>query len=293
MHIASLIHLLSIATGWWAFLVCLMLFFKTRKTITLYLSFFCGAMTLMILGIGIGHYGRVVGDDFLQASTIIGALGGNLFIIIMPLLVYRVFGLPFTSLVRTVSMGFSIFILCMSIVYLFVVQLDTLLIMLQISIFMVLGYCVLLAGLKMNSVGVVETRRFLKTVSFTTLLFFPLLMADSLVGQLVFLPYDLSLPIFFLIITIQIAIFALTHLDQPAYYTDDKLTDHCVSSLGLTSREKEIVESLLKGNTNKEISEELFISTKTVENHLSNIYQKTGVKNRTQLVNMIHSHSSA
>jgi len=51
----------------------------------------------------------------------------------------------------------------------------------------------------------------------------------------------------------------------------------------ISDREKEITLLLLKGNTYKEISEELFISMSTVKTHASNIYKKCGVKSRNEL----------
>jgi DNA-binding CsgD family transcriptional regulator len=51
----------------------------------------------------------------------------------------------------------------------------------------------------------------------------------------------------------------------------------------LTGREREIVECLLKGRSNAEIGEALFISVGTVKNHVYNIYRKLGVKSRGQL----------
>jgi DNA-binding CsgD family transcriptional regulator len=53
---------------------------------------------------------------------------------------------------------------------------------------------------------------------------------------------------------------------------------------GLTARENEIVALLIAGKTNNEIAETLFISAKTVETHLYNIYRKTDVSSRVQLV---------
>lgn len=55
----------------------------------------------------------------------------------------------------------------------------------------------------------------------------------------------------------------------------------------ITGREWEIVDRIVKGKTNNEISDELFISIKTVKNNISNIYKKTGVKNRVQLNNLL------
>jgi DNA-binding NarL/FixJ family response regulator len=48
----------------------------------------------------------------------------------------------------------------------------------------------------------------------------------------------------------------------------------------LTTRELEILRLILAGYTNKAIAAEIFISEKTVEFHLDNIYRKIGVCTR-------------
>ena len=52
----------------------------------------------------------------------------------------------------------------------------------------------------------------------------------------------------------------------------------------LTKREKEIFELLIKNKTTYEIGEILFISEKTVRNHISNVIQKLGVCCRSQAI---------
>lgn len=52
----------------------------------------------------------------------------------------------------------------------------------------------------------------------------------------------------------------------------------------LSSRELEVLDLLSKGLTNKEISQRLLISEKTVKNHLYSIFKKLGVQDRTQAV---------
>lgn len=52
---------------------------------------------------------------------------------------------------------------------------------------------------------------------------------------------------------------------------------------GLSPREVEIVTLVLEGRSNHGIEEELFISQRTVKNHLYNIYRKLRVKNRLEL----------
>ena len=52
----------------------------------------------------------------------------------------------------------------------------------------------------------------------------------------------------------------------------------------LTNREKEVFSLLVKNYTTKEIAEKLYISEKTVRNHISNVMQKLEVKARTSAV---------
>ena len=60
--------------------------------------------------------------------------------------------------------------------------------------------------------------------------------------------------------------------------------DHYFDKYGVSRREREIILLLLKGKSNKEIEDELFISMGTVKNHIYRIFQKLEVKNRGQLV---------
>lgn len=52
----------------------------------------------------------------------------------------------------------------------------------------------------------------------------------------------------------------------------------------LTKREKEVFELLVQDKTTRDIAGELYISEKTVRNHISNAMQKLGVKGRSQAV---------
>ncbi|HLR03589.1 MAG TPA: response regulator transcription factor [Virgibacillus sp.] len=52
----------------------------------------------------------------------------------------------------------------------------------------------------------------------------------------------------------------------------------------LTKRECEILQLLADGKSNRAVSDTLYISEKTVKNHVSNILQKMGCNDRTQAV---------
>ena len=53
----------------------------------------------------------------------------------------------------------------------------------------------------------------------------------------------------------------------------------------LSEREIEIIDLVARGLTNQEIAASLTISKRTVDNHVSNIFTKTGAKNRVALLN--------
>jgi len=53
---------------------------------------------------------------------------------------------------------------------------------------------------------------------------------------------------------------------------------------GLTERELEIVRLVASGYKNKEVGQTLTISERTVKTHLTNVFQKLGVRDRVGLV---------
>ena len=61
--------------------------------------------------------------------------------------------------------------------------------------------------------------------------------------------------------------------------------DEAEEGLGtLTAREREVLNLLARGLSNREIAEELVITNKTVKNHLSRIYEKIGAHSRAEAI---------
>jgi DNA-binding CsgD family transcriptional regulator len=61
---------------------------------------------------------------------------------------------------------------------------------------------------------------------------------------------------------------------------------------GITPRECDIIAMMEKGHSNRQLAESLFISTRTVKNHVYHIYQKTGAGNKVQLINLVRTFQS-
>lgn len=53
--------------------------------------------------------------------------------------------------------------------------------------------------------------------------------------------------------------------------------------IALSSRERQIVDLVVEGRTNKQIAEELYLSENTIKTHMSRIFRKVGVNGRSQL----------
>ncbi len=71
----------------------------------------------------------------------------------------------------------------------------------------------------------------------------------------------------------------LLHRIEPAQPDDG---EGSAATDSLSDREREVLTLLTRGLGNRDISEQLVVSEKTVKSHLANIMAKLGVKNRTQ-----------
>lgn len=57
---------------------------------------------------------------------------------------------------------------------------------------------------------------------------------------------------------------------------------------GISPREEEVLELIILGKTNKDIASALFISEHTVKNHLSRIFNKMDVTDRSQIIALVY-----
>jgi DNA-binding CsgD family transcriptional regulator len=65
------------------------------------------------------------------------------------------------------------------------------------------------------------------------------------------------------------------------------------SSPGLTEAERRIVALVAEGRTNKEVAAALYLSPKTVEASLRNVFRKLGVRSRTALAAKVLAHGQS
>jgi len=73
----------------------------------------------------------------------------------------------------------------------------------------------------------------------------------------------------------------------PVWTAEGGLSDAFCQEKGITSRQRAVVEALLRGKTDKEIAIELDLSIQTVRNVLARIYKHTGAHGRHALISLI------
>lgn len=109
-------------------------------------------------------------------------------------------------------------------------------------------------------------------------------------------PLDMTI-VFWLVIAAATVMYSYLNLFAPAYLQkkedenspnvsgslDERLEIIC-SEFGLTRREREITELIYTGKSNKQIAEQLFLSESTVKTHIYNIFRKTEVGSRVELI---------
>lgn len=62
------------------------------------------------------------------------------------------------------------------------------------------------------------------------------------------------------------------------------ILEHSAPGQGLTARETQVLDLIVRGLTNAEIAEKLGIAIKTADNHRTHIMKKMGVRSRAQLL---------
>ena len=82
-------------------------------------------------------------------------------------------------------------------------------------------------------------------------------------------------------------------LEQPGDDLVVEVLEEVAREYALSARERDVLPLIYKGRTIARMQEELFISAGTVSTHTRHIYQKIGVKNRQELLDLIDSRTQA
>jgi DNA-binding CsgD family transcriptional regulator len=140
-----------------------------------------------------------------------------------------------------------------------------------------------------------ETRRMVKRLMWLTIANLVLSRGQLVVTGMLGIPLELRRVrvvqvAYYLGVLAVVLVYAVKYLFRPSGSQDFRLSGEFVEEYGISNRERDIIAMIMQGHANRIIAERLFISDRTVKNHISSIYRKTGAANKVQLLNMVRNH---
>ena len=150
----------------------------------------------------------------------------------------------------------------------------------------VIGFCLVVLVRNLGSI-----RNKIARTSALTIIIVSLSMVPAIMLALFFPGFKPFLyAVYFLALSITIMVFLFmefVRLGREEKQHTRQLTVDDLAPYNITEREFEIITLISQGLTNKEIASELDISANTVTNHVANIFSKTQVRSRIDLLNVL------
>lgn len=143
-------------------------------------------------------------------------------------------------------------------------------------------------AINLKTIRNTDLKRALKVLALFFIIYIPL-QALVIIFNSPPLLIMLSRNLFYFSIHLISIIFAAKYffIQTPTIMEPIEISESFVQKYAITPREKEVIELLLSGLSIKEISAKLDRSFKTMNNHIYNIYQKTQVSSKLELLNVI------
>lgn len=155
-------------------------------------------------------------------------------------------------------------------------------------LFFIIFFCIVVVLKNYRSIELSHVRKTLLALAIACFSLIPLIIISFFFN----LMKELCLPILFLASTITILVYLFVDISKKEKKLEEleqkkPLTIDSLSEYHITEREFSVITLIKEGLTNKEIASELNISVNTVNNHIANIFAKTEVRSRIDLLNLI------
>ena len=299
-HLILAFYLAALMAGTFSISQAVLMWQRYRKLVIRRFAYFLVALLLILMGFLVELYAQVTG---LSSTAAVRALvwlfqagGGTLYIIICPYLFHSLAGRTLPSWQRWLFFALDAAVVLAALANLAFPRVAAIPVALGAVLFAMILYGLVYTAVRLRGIGEPILRRALVIFLCLTAVFFPLMLIDSAMSELPVLAVfqfmnNLAQPVYFLVLTCLTIVFGLRYLNRPAYSEKGRLTDYFLSAFGVTAREAQIIGLLMDGASLKGIGQKLFISPKTVENHVYRIYQKIGVRNRVQLFQVLSTNS--
>jgi len=299
-HLVFGIYLLALVAGAASIMETFMIWQRYRRAVIRLYGLFLCALSLILLGFMVDLYARNVSGSVAASVGIVVLIlqgaGGCLYIFIAPSFFNSLAGLSLPLWQRILFSIIDALVVIAALADIANPRWGFLVIGLAGVLYSMILYGVVFIAIHLRSIGERTLRLALGIFLGLTILFFPLMIVDVSMsmspGPSVFqFMNNLAQPVYFLVLNGLTILFGLRYMNRPSFQEQGKLSAYFLSAFHVTDREAEIIDLLLGGATTGKIAEVLFISPKTAENHVYNIYQKLHVRNRVQMFQLIRTNA--
>jgi DNA-binding CsgD family transcriptional regulator len=299
-HLTIAFYALALIAGTASLTQTFMIWQRHRKPVIRRYGVFLLALYLVLAGFLVDLYARITAlshtAEARAITWILLAGGGILYIFICPYFFHSLAGLSLTRAGRIIFSLIDALACLGAAANIAFPSYAPVTIALSGILFAMIAYGIIFIAIHLKGIGEKTLKRALTLFLCLSAAFFPFMLIDAVMSYVPFLSLfgfmeNLAQPVYFLALNCLTIAFGVRYLNRPAFAEQDRLTEYFLSTFGVTEREREIIGLLLEGAGSKQIGEKLFISPKTAENHLYNIYQKLGVRNRVQLFQLIRTNA--
>jgi DNA-binding CsgD family transcriptional regulator len=299
-HLVLALHALALLAGAAAIGQAAMIWHRHRKAVVRHYVLFLASTGTILLSLAVDRYARLAGLEGEPAAAavawILQAAGGLLYIGAAPFFYHALVGVTMRQWHLVLYLLADALAVAMAAAYVAVPAVVAFGAALNSLLFATIALGLAMIAATLGRTADPGLRRALLVFLLLTIAFFPLMWADAARGWLpaLALPEALdgvAFPLYFLALNSLSVGFGLRYLDRPAYAEGGRPTPFFLERFGISAREAEVIALLLEGATGKEIADRLYISAKTVENHVTNIYRKVGARNRVQLFRLIRANA--
>lgn len=299
MHLLFWLYVAALVSGSASIAIAVFIRSQHRTPVVLLFSLFLGALFLIVLSMSLEQYAALLDPGAARGVTVVAlvvmVVGAGGYMYAAPFFYHALVGVAVGRGLTALYLALASIFVPLSLTIFFLPTFRPTLIALNLLLFGTVGYGIVYIAVRYRRIGDRRLRRAVRVFLIVSAIFFPLMYVDSMLFYVPIAPWlarldGTALPLFFLVLNSLAVRFAATYLNEPPYLTEGRISSHFRGRYGISEREAEIIRMLMDGKTSREVGEELFISPKTVENHVYNIYQKTHVRNRIELVNLIREH---
>jgi DNA-binding CsgD family transcriptional regulator len=296
-HVIFLFYLISLSTGILSIGISTGIYLHYRREPILFYIFFHISLALIIISLSITRYlalhETLYFTKLFSPVDVLAFAGLIMVMVVLPRFLHSLIARPYSKLRKILFPALAFVqavIILLSGFYGFE---DGLIIYLSFPFIFVFVYCLVLISVSIGRIGNRILRNGIIFFFVLSLLYFPLNILETIREKYPFFDFSyefelFTLPLYFFALNLFSIIFALLFFNQPAFLEKGRVTTHFRKSYQISKRESEIIECIVSGMKNEDIADKLFISIKTVNNHIYNIFQKTAVKNRVQLANLLN-----